>query len=312
MDDVRRDTVNTPVERGRMTHHTPPRFRTRIALALGALLPAIIALVGAPSSADAQCAPGSIFCAELRIGGGQAPPPPPPAPPEVVVVPAPPPPAPPVVYVQPAPPPPPRVVYVQPPPPPRVVYVQPPQRQYVVTRPIGRGRIGLNGFLGGMGGDVSMGGIGGALRLRPTPNWALDLGMGVYAGSDYEDNDRVEVPFTADALFFVNPQSRFQFYVVGGLGFSYARVEGAGCFDRYRYDYACDATAHDYGYFGGQVGAGLELRLSQHFALNGDLRGFLRGRIDTNDPEPEFTHEDGRTTNTSGGVYGRLGATFYF
>lgn len=302
-------------------HHNPPRFSSRMALALGALLPAIIALVGAAAPASAQCTPGSIFCAEVRIGGGQAPPPPPP-PPEVVVVPAPPqvvvsPPPPPQVIV--SPPPPPRVVIVPaPPPPPRVVYVAPPQREVVMVRPVSQGRIGINGYIGGMGGDVSMGGVGGALRLRPTPHWGVDLGMGVFAGSGHQDttvhpdNDRIEVPFTADALFFINPQSRFQAYLVGGIGFSYARVEAGGCYDRYRYDYGCDATGRDYAYFGGQLGAGLELRLGPHFALNGDVRGFIRERMDDNHPEPEFTDAEGRTTNTSGGVYGRLGATFYF
>ena len=61
--------------------------------------------------------------------------------------------------------------------------------------------------------------------------------------------------------------------------------------------------------------AGLELRLNEWFAINGDIRGFIRTRID-DDGRPEFVEVDAdgsqRSTNTSGGVTANLGATLYF
>jgi hypothetical protein len=70
----------------------------------------------------------------------------------------------------------------------------------------------------------------------------------------------------------------------------------------------------DYSYFGAQAGIGLELRLSRHFAINGDVRGFIRGRIDDQAQySPEFVNTTtGQTTNTSGGGLLTLGMTFYF
>ena len=48
-------------------------------------------------------------------------------------------------------------------------------------------------------------------------------------------------------------------------------------------------------------------------ALNFDMRGFIRGRIDDNKREyPEFVSNDGKTTNTSGGGLFQGGLTFYW
>jgi hypothetical protein len=63
-------------------------------------------------------------------------------------------------------------------------------------------------------------------------------------------------------------------------------------------------------HIGGQAGMGIEWRLARAFALNVDVRGILRHRID-NDPRPEFI--DGtRSTNTSGGAMLTFGGTLYF
>jgi hypothetical protein len=59
---------------------------------------------------------------------------------------------------------------------------------------------------------------------------------------------------------------------------------------------------------------GVEGRVTRHFALGGDLMGFLRWRSDRHaSRNPEFIDPvSGRTTNTSGGGLLRLGATFYW
>ncbi|MBK8170361.1 MAG: outer membrane beta-barrel protein [Sandaracinaceae bacterium] len=165
------------------------------------------------------------------------------------------------------------------------------------------------------GNRVSIGGADIALRLRPSPWVAVDLGIGAYGGTDYDGNDRVEVPFTVNGLFFFNPQNALQLYGVLGLGVSYAHVEpsflGSG-FDPFSSEF------RDFTYFGGQAGLGLEWRMSPHFALNVDVRGFIRSRVDSTTDVPEFVETNaagsptGRTSNTSSGVYSTLGATLYF
>jgi opacity protein-like surface antigen len=202
-----------------------------------------------------------------------------------------------------------------PPPPPQVVYVQPQvqaRAQVVAVLPaapaLPEPTWGLHAELGAMGlRDTAMAGGGLALRLRPTPWFGVDLGVGSYGGVDAQDRDRVEVPFTANALFFVNPQSQLQLYVLGGLGVSYAEVGNAfGSFDSDDF-FATRSFTH----FGGQLGLGVEWRLSHHFALNTDLRGFVRTRTD-DDGAPEFIDADtGNSTNTSGGLYWTAGATLY-
>jgi hypothetical protein len=296
-------------------------------------VPALFAAlwIAAPASAQTtQCQPGDLFCAELRIGpgsagiriGGDPVPPPPPVvvqpppvvvqPPTVYVEPAPPPPPPPPVVYQPQPP----VVYVQPappppPPPPQVIYQPQPMPQPVLVQEdrFPASSTGLHLHLSGLFGDhTAMGGVGGALRLRPVPHLAVDLGAGVYGGQDYNGLERVEVPLQADLLVFFNPQHRFQFYALVGVGASFGYAEGVnrfnGGFDR-----------REYAHLGGELGLGVEWRLSRVFALNLDVRGFIRQRVDGN-PTPEFvepTRDGGsRSTDTSGGVVGRIGMTFYF
>jgi hypothetical protein len=204
----------------------------------------------------------------------------------------------------PPPPPPPRVV---PPPPPRYEPVPPPPPP---RKP--RSEWGFNLRLEGvaMGGkdsrgrsqDAGMGGIGFSLRARPVPFFAVDFGLDFLGGKDYQGFRRSEVPFTVNALFFVNPKSKAQFYFLGGVGWSGATVE-------------IDATRTDhYSYFGAQGGIGLEYRASRSIAFNVDLLGFIRGRTDEQSKyQPEFVDPStGRTTNTSGGGLLRGGMTIYW
>ncbi len=255
------------------------------------------ALLAPASKAAAQCTPGAILCAEAHIGFGASLTIGTPPPAQVVVVqPAPPPPPPQVVYVQPAPPPPTATVYVSRP----QVYTE-----SYVAMPMANSGLGLHGSIGGtVMNDVSMGGFAGALRIRPNMgNIAVDLGLGIYGGSDYNDNSRVEVPFTGDLIVFFNPLDQWQFYGLVGLGVSFAHATPSDEYDR--------ELGRDYGYVGGQLGVGVELALTREFALNLDVRGFIRERVD-GQGGPEFRDEDGRTTDTSGGATANLGATIYF
>ena len=98
-------------------------------------------------------------------------------------------------------------------------------------------------------------------------------------------------------LFFINPQSKVQFYVLLGAGLSFGKKE---TFNEIR----------NMTHVGGQAGLGLEFRFAPAFALNADVRGVLQHRID-NDPRPEFV--DGmRSSDTSGGALMTFGGTFYF
>ncbi|MGF1470050.1 MAG: hypothetical protein ACFCGT_28350 [Sandaracinaceae bacterium] len=280
---------------------------------LSLLAAAGVTLLAAGASAQTDCQPDDIFCAEVRIGPGSGsvrvgpadpgtppvpPPPPPPAQPPTVIVETPPPPPPqpppqpPTVSVQPAPPPPPAPVVVQPMPVPRAV--RPPITPERST--------GLHLQLGGVWGDgIHLGGIGGAFRIRPVRHFAIDIGSGVYGGTDWNGFDRIEVPVTVDGLFFFNPQHRWQFYGVLSVGGSWAHVGG---------DYFSTLN-RTYGYLGGAGGLGVEWRISRYFALNLDVRGFIRTRVD-NTPGPEFVDASGRTSNTSGGGVTQFGMTFYF
>ncbi|MDP9002528.1 MAG: hypothetical protein M3O46_20755, partial [Myxococcota bacterium] len=111
------------------------------------------------------------------------------------------------------------------------------------------------------------------------------------------------------------PRSRAQIYLLAGFGWSGAHVKCDGC---------ASPVDNHYDYFGGQVGAGLELRLTRVLAFNVDVRGFVRGRTDDlARAQPEFDQPTGcssnpaaygicRTTNTSGGGLLTGGMTLYF
>jgi hypothetical protein len=290
----------------------------------------------APSSASAQepppnCPPGSWFCAEAPPppktapapavappGKGELeplppaeplPPPNPPPPPVVVYRPGPPgpPPPPPVVIYQPSP----TVILRPPPPPPPPYYYYRPR-----TKPARISEWGINTrFEGAPNGSGSrstraMLGAGFGVRYRPVPAFAVEAGFDFLSGNDYNDDPRRETEFSVNALVFLNPRSRVQFYLLAGLGGSWADVNTGYNNNYYNgYDFG---TSH-YTYFGGQAGGGLEFRVSKHFAMNLDARAFLRTRTDSGaSSQPEFVSSTGQTTNTSDGCLITAGMTFYF
>ena len=82
------------------------------------------------------------------------------------------------------------------------------------ARPPGRRR----GRLRGRAADAyGLGGAGLGLRYRATPHFGLELGADVLGGPDYNGNKRLEVSGNLGGLLYVNPRSRAQFYLSGGL-----------------------------------------------------------------------------------------------
>lgn len=163
----------------------------------------------------------------------------------------------------------------------------------------------------GASNDAAMGGLGLSLRYRPVPVLGFDLGVDVIGGKDYNGFERIETPVSLNAMIFVNPRSRVQFYLMGGAHLSHAEV---------RSDYRSplltqrgDGTwGAEYDYFGGQGGAGLEFRLGRRVGLAFDALGFIRKRTDDGH-RPEFIDAStGKTTNTSGGVLFRGGLNFWW
>lgn len=282
------------------------------------LLIALVA-VGAPALASAQvdtrCRPDDLLCADaqigpieghLRIGPGDAPPPvvvETPPPPPVVIAPPPPVVTPPTVVVQAPPPPPTAVVVVAPPPPrePPVVAVQTVRQRRVVYDLVPTFDMGLHLDGGVMFSDrIGMGGLNAALRIRPESHIGIDVGTGFWYGQDYNGYEHWEMPLQADLIVFFNPEHMFQVYGVIGGGMSFGNASSSH-------------GSRDLMYAGGEAGLGAELRLSRFFALNLDVRGFIRQRV--GDGPPEFSQISGgvlQTTDTSGGVYGTVGMTFYF
>jgi Outer membrane protein beta-barrel domain len=277
-------------------------------LAIAIALPATAAAQGTANGG--ACPPGSWFCAQdsqqQATPKGQAVKPLQPLPdPEDDATPPPPPPydpsgaPPPVVVYQPPPP----VMVVRPEAPPPYEYPPPPPSEFRHHAQWGL-NLHLEGatFGHGTGGDASMGGGGLGLRLKPNPYFGIETDVDFVGGQDYQGNDRSETAVTFNGLLFLNPRSRVQLYLLAGFGWSGAHVtSSSSAFDQH------------YGYFGGQGGAGIEFHVSRNFALDVDLRGFVRGRTDQlAQAQPEFTNADGRTTNSSGGGIFTAGMTIYF
>ncbi len=275
-----------------------------------AVVSVVVLMSLTPRVAGAQqaCPPGAWFCVEVAPVT-PASPPSPSTPPPPLPAPVEPPPPPPVVVIQPPvvydPYPPPRVVRPVEPPPPYVM----PAREPVWMH---RSEWGLNLRVQGAmmskrdpaSDTLGMGGAGIGLRYKPSPYFGLEVGADFFSGRDYYDYKRTEQAFSINGLVFLTPKSRAQLYLVGGIGWSSATV---------RDDSTSSSQDVKYGYFGGQAGIGLELRMARNFALNFDMRGFIRGRTDSKArEEPEFRDATGRTTNTSGGGIFTLGMTFYF
>jgi Outer membrane protein beta-barrel domain len=175
---------------------------------------------------------------------------------------------------------------------------------------------------GGRSSASGVGGLGTALRYKMNRSFALEGGVAAYLGGDYNGDARAEVAANANLLWFLNPRSRSQVYLIGGLGVA-AAATSARSYATYDTSYSSyygqssgyyyrSTSNGNYSYFGGQFGVGLEFRVARHLALNVDLRGFIRSRTDKRGlNDYEFVSSDGRATNTSGGLISTFGLTIY-
>lgn len=210
---------------------------------------------------------------------------------------------------------PPPVVYTPPPvvytPPPAPVIVQQPApvvvtQQYVTTtpRPVlhmpRREFVRHRGF--GFGARAGAGyaateeitnfGGGAVARFIASPRFGIEITGDVYGGAGYTgDVERVEIPVTVNALWFVNPRHRVQLYLLGGLGVSFAAIEAANG----------DEDTPVYG--GGELGVGVEFLLGNHIGLTLDVRGFLRGRMNERELPESSPAYDGSCREADGGGY---------
>lgn len=277
-----------------------PRFGSKLAASLfiaGALaVPAVAHADERDGKKD--CEPGSWFCGETQTQTGK----------DLQPLPAEKP-----SETKPADKTPPPVVVYQPPPPTVVVQPRdaPPPYYYVPRKAPPKKEWGLNLHIGGAmmgkGRDDNAGmlltGVG--LRFRPLPQAAIEGVLDFAGGRDYNGYQRQETAFALNGLIFLNPKNSTQVYLLGGFGRSWAWATD----DRS----AASRSKFTYDYFGVQAGVGLEFRLSKAVALNVDLRGLIRGRIDDGKRvNPEFVSSDGRKTNTSGAGLLTGGITFYW
>jgi opacity protein-like surface antigen len=165
--------------------------------------------------------------------------------------------------------------------------------------------------------ESGMGGLGFSFRYRPIRHFAFDVGLDFFGGKDWQGNDRSETALMMNGLIYFNPKDAVQVYTLAGIGFSGARVrpsEATQIQDGTQVVPGGEEEERNYSYFGGQLGIGLEFRVSHKISLNLDVVGFIRGRTDEKARyQPEFVDpETGRTTNTSGGGLFRGGITFYW
>jgi len=158
--------------------------------------------------------------------------------------------------------------------------------------------------------NTALGGLGFAFRYRPLPPLAIEAGIDVLKGTDHQGYVRTEAALRLNALVFFNPHDVVQVYALAGLSFSGANVSIAprtaeAHFKRYD---------EHYSYFGGQLGLGVEVRVSRRVALGGDVSAFARGRSDEQWQDlPEYIDRNTeRATNPSGGGALRAGITFYW
>ncbi len=156
---------------------------------------------------------------------------------------------------------------------------------------------------------AAMAGGGMGLRFKPDGQIGLEGDLDAFSGRGYAGDVRQETALAFNALFFLNPESLAQVYLLSGFGWAWASSETVNDANG---PPAPQASSTSYSYFGGQAGVGVELRSSKLIALNVDLRGFVRSRTDAlASSRPEFTNAQGQTTNTSAGGLLTGGLTFY-
>jgi len=158
--------------------------------------------------------------------------------------------------------------------------------------------------------SAGMAGLGISFLYRPTPMFALDIGTDFLGGVDAMGYQRQELPISISGRLYANPRNMVQFYIFGGLNWSFARVSSD-----YNQPNLAQGTSDDYTYFGGHGGLGLEFRVSRLIGINVDGLAFVRTRTDANDygDYPEYYNaQTGETSNSSAAGMLRAGVTFWW
>ena len=108
--------------------------------------------------------------------------------------------------------------------------------------------------------NPTMGGLGLQFRGKVSEHWGLELGLDWLRGGDGGEVVQTTFPLMLSAYYQFFPNSRFRPHLLAGLGAHFTKLEYTGGF---RYD-----TVQ----FAGQLGAGLEVRITDWFGLTADVR----------------------------------------
>jgi len=154
--------------------------------------------------------------------------------------------------------------------------------------------------------DTAMGGLGFGFRYRVLPPLAFEVGVDLLRGEEHNGYWRSEAALLFNTLLFFNPRDVVQAYALAGLGFSRTSVSFARSSGD---DVIYERSDEHNSYFGGQLGLGVEVRVSRRIAIAGDLIGFIRGRTDEH---ADFALGDRRADDALGGGLLRAGVTFYW
>jgi hypothetical protein len=150
--------------------------------------------------------------------------------------------------------------------------------------------------------NAGMVGFGLSLRPRPSPSFAIDIGVDFFGGRDFNGERRGEQTLTIDPMIFVNGRGRVSLYFFAGLGLASARVEHP------------DGSLSRYSYVGANGGGGVEFRFWRRIAIDTDVLFFIRDHTDDEvATRPEFVDPVAhRWTNTSKGAIVRAGLAYYW
>jgi hypothetical protein len=150
--------------------------------------------------------------------------------------------------------------------------------------------------------NAGMVGFGMSFRPRPSPGFAVDIGVDFFGGRDFNGERRGETSLVIDPMIFVNPRGKVSLYLFGGLGLASARVEHA------------NGSLGRYAYVGVNGGGGFEFHFWRRIAVDTDVMFFVRDRTDDQVArQPEFVDPvNHRYTNTSKGALLRVGLAYYW
>ncbi len=108
--------------------------------------------------------------------------------------------------------------------------------------------------------NPTMWGLGVQFRGKVSDHWGLELGLDWMRGGDGTEVVQTTFPLMLSAYYQFFPHSRFRPHILAGLGAHFTKLEYTGGF---RYD-----TVQ----FAGQLGAGLEVKITDWFGLSADIR----------------------------------------